>query len=135
MYYCPECGYEFESPKKVVEKHGFEEPPFEIYLVCPKCKSTSFHLKNTTHCRCCGAKLTEGKVEFCSETCKIKGMKLRKEEIRQKNLKSNGPLATYIREIEIQNNRYGTNYSYGKFVSLTRNGDEQKCSLKKRKKY
>ena len=136
MYYCPDCGNEFETPEKYEEKHGFTEPPYEMFLVCPNCKSTSFYLKSTTHCRCCGAKLPKDKTEFCSNDCKIKGMKLRAEQLKQKLLKSNGPLSTFVREIENQNNKYGTDYTYGQYVSLLKfMENKKKCNSRKRKKY
>lgn len=136
MYYCPDCGIEFSKPEKYYEKHGFTEPPYETYLVCPHCESTAFYPKNTTHCRCCGAKLSEGKIEFCSKECKIKGMKLRAEQLKLKQLKSNGPLATFIKDMETENKKYGTNYSYGQYVSLLNSMEiKRKCNSRKKRRY
>lgn len=135
MYYCPDCGSEFEKPKQINEKHGFTEPPYEVFLVCPHCNSNSFYPKSTTHCRCCGAKLIDGQIEFCSNECKIKGMKLRTEQLKQKIIKINGLLSTFVNEIETQNKKYGTNYSYGQYVSLLSLMEKKKkCNSKKRKK-
>lgn len=37
MYRCLDCGNKFETPKRYVERHGFDTPPFEEYHGCPKC--------------------------------------------------------------------------------------------------
>ena len=134
MYYCSDCGVEFDEPQKITENHGLNEPPFEVYLACPKCGSKAFHLKNTTHCRCCGAKLSKGAVEFCSKECRDKSLKLRKEQIRLKLLRSNGIIARIVRENENYNNLCGTNYSYGQYVSILFQTEKKKCKEKKRKK-
>ncbi len=134
MYYCPDCGTEFQKPKKITEKHGLSETPFEVYLSCPECGSKAFYIKSTTHCRCCGAKLQKGAVEFCSKECKDKGLKLRKEQIRLKLLKSNGALGKTVAEINSYNNRYGTSYSYGQYVDLLFQMEKKKCKEKKKRK-
>lgn len=37
MFQCSECEREFEEPKKYVEKHGLDTPPYEEYFGCPYC--------------------------------------------------------------------------------------------------
>ena len=66
MLICSDCGSQFEKPDTYRETHGFNSPPFEEKRCCPFCKSTNIHEKNLTHCRCCGAKLTDGG-EYCSD--------------------------------------------------------------------
>lgn len=42
MYYCKECNSLFLNAAIYTECHGLESGPFEKFLVCPRCKSTSF---------------------------------------------------------------------------------------------
>ena len=37
MYVCKECGHLFEEPRKMVERHGLDSPPYEEFNVCPSC--------------------------------------------------------------------------------------------------
>ena len=135
MNYCDNCGYEFSTPEKVYENHGFSSPPFELQLVCPNCNSTSFHEKITTHCRCCGAKLSQNKKEYCSNTCREKGRILRNKEIAKNNYLRRSPINEIIRALIIYNKENNTNYSYGQYVALTEqmNKVKNKCASKKKK--
>lgn len=40
---CRNCGLvsDIDDLAVFVERHGFSEPPFEQFRVCPSCKSTS----------------------------------------------------------------------------------------------
>lgn len=116
MYYCPDCGSEFEKPKKISKTNL--NILTDVYLACPECSSRVFHIKNSTHCRCCGAKLTDGAVDYCSAECRNKIYKLHKEHLRIKLIGTNKSLAGFVRQNEINNIRYGTNYSYGQFTNL-----------------
>ncbi len=42
MYYCNGCRKHFAMPEIFTERHGFSEPPFEHFAVCPFCKDTRF---------------------------------------------------------------------------------------------
>lgn len=37
MYKCKDCGYEFDEPTVVVERHGFNDGFAERFSVCPNC--------------------------------------------------------------------------------------------------
>lgn len=51
MYICDECSCIFEKPKALVERHGFDQPPFEKRYVCPKCGSGNY--THTERCMVC----------------------------------------------------------------------------------
>ncbi|MBE6750097.1 MAG: hypothetical protein E7560_02920 [Ruminococcaceae bacterium] len=118
MFYCDNCGAQFEEPKKVLETHGNATPPYEKLFICPFCKSCLFHEKSNTHCRCCGAKLKVAGTDYCSDTCRQQGIKLREKERKRKRLLSSHPINEIIRQLEIYNKEHNTNYSYGQFVAL-----------------
>ena len=42
MYKCRECGCVFEEPRNWVERHGFEQGPFEEWSACPNCLSSDY---------------------------------------------------------------------------------------------
>jgi hypothetical protein len=42
MYKCKECLKVFDYPDTVIERHGFKEPPYETFSVCPFCKTTGY---------------------------------------------------------------------------------------------
>lgn len=52
MLVCYDCGNVFEKPAVITETHGFQEPPFEDFLVCPVCKGTDIAQAN--RCSICG---------------------------------------------------------------------------------
>jgi len=118
MYYCPDCGLEFEKPLKTFCTHSFTSPPYEKKYCCPDCKGESFFEKNTTHCRCCGAKLRSGAIEFCSDSCRKKGEKLWKREIKRRKLNTENPINNIVRQLEIYNKTHGTDYSYGQYIAI-----------------
>lgn len=37
MYTCVECGFSFERPVRLHDRHGLDTPPFEELLGCPEC--------------------------------------------------------------------------------------------------
>lgn len=132
MYYCKNCGGEFESPEKTYEKHGLSSPPFEPLYICPYCSSTEFREKTATHCRCCGAKLKKGDTEYCSISCRKKGEKLWERERLRLNLQQESPINKIIKELQGYNKLNGTNYSYGQYVSLMNcKRSNKKCAKKK----
>lgn len=37
MYLCLDCRSVFIEPKRIVETHGLDSPPYEEYNACPNC--------------------------------------------------------------------------------------------------
>ncbi len=118
MYYCNNCGNEFSAPKKIYEPHFFCDTPFEIMYICPHCKSGNFREKIKTHCRCCGAKLTAEREEYCCDACRRKGEQLWKMEFKRKKRGILEPITLIIRDCNRYNKLHGTNYSYGQYVAF-----------------
>ena len=115
MYYCPECGCEFKIAKKIFEKHGFTSPPFEGIAVCPDCGGTDFYQKSSTHCRCCGSKLSESQSDYCSDACKSKGIKMWKREQKRRHIRNLSPINLIVAELEHYNKENHTTLSYGQY--------------------
>lgn len=134
MFYCPDCGYEFEKSKNLYETHGLDTPPFERLSVCPFCNSPHFYEKVTAHCRCCGIKISSDQNGYCSKKCKEKGEFLRAKERRRKNLKINSPINIILRELEMYNQVHKTNYSYGQYVAIIKPKLEKLKKCKKKRK-
>jgi len=137
MYYCKNCGHDFSEPEKTYETHIFTDTPFELLYVCPSCKSGNFREKNLTHCRCCGSKLPQGSVEYCSDSCRNRGEKLwRKELYRRRNVLKD-PLHSVVRECISYNEENGTDYSYGQYVAIIRPKllKEKKLCVKRKKNF
>lgn len=135
MYYCKNCGNDFEVPEKTYETHNFSDTPFELFYICPHCKSRNFYEKNLTHCRCCGGRLPKGTVEYCCAACKAKGEKMWRRELKKRHLEFSHPLQMVVRECNIYNKTHNTNYSYGQYVALIRPRlikEGKKCVKKKR---
>ena len=44
MYFCETCDTTFIRPGTLIERHGFEEPPFEKLACCPRCNSTELRM-------------------------------------------------------------------------------------------
>lgn len=118
MYTCLECSFEFKNAIKITERHTLTAPPYESIYVCPNCKSGDYVKKEISHCRCCGAKLTDGKKEYCSDSCKEKGEKLWLKEIKRKQLLSDSNIYRLVREVEEYNKNNRTKYSYGQYVAF-----------------
>ena len=118
MYRCKDCNRKFEIPKKVIETHGQTAPPFEVFYLCPFCNSTNFEKIIVGYCRCCGRRLNKPSDYYCSESCRLNAIKLkRKEELRKQALIRN-PLSILIKEVEDYNNEHKTKYSYGQYVTI-----------------
>lgn len=130
MYYCLECGCEFENPVKHTEKHGMTNPPYENIYVCPRCKTTNYTKAYTSHCRCCGAKLRSSENDYCSDECRLRGERLRKKELKRKKLIEDSPLYRFVREVESYNKQKGTKYSYGKYAALIKTAEKGKNNAK-----
>ena len=120
MYSCLECGYEFQNPIRLTEKHNLSCPPYENIYVCPHCKANTFKEVKISHCHCCGAKLNENQIDYCSEECKLRGEKLWKKEVKRKKLLADSNLYKLVREVELYNRRNKTSYSYGQYVALVK---------------
>lgn len=135
MYYCKNCGNDFEYPEKTYETHSFSDTPFELYYVCPKCKSGNFYEKNSTHCRCCGGKLPKDAIEYCCNSCRIKGEKLWQKELKRRKNDLSDPLKMIVKECNIYNKIHNKNYSYGQYVALIKPKllkEAKKCAKRKK---
>lgn len=131
MYFCLNCGQNFERPEKVIEKHNLDSAPYEEYKVCPCCKSQEFNLVIPSHCKCCGRKLLKNQKEFCSETCREINAILRRSEKRRRNLDYNSDINIVLREVESFNKLHKTRLSYGKYVSAEQiRKEKEKCKKK-----
>lgn len=119
MYYCRDCGFEFEAPEIITETHGLSAPPYERDLCCPRCKGRRFREKVGGYCRCCGAKLT-GQTDYCSEKCRAKGEAMWRRELKRRSRSLSDPLNKIVRETDDYNRENGTRYSYGQYVALVR---------------
>ncbi len=133
MYHCLSCESGFKTPILLYEKHNLKDPPYERIYVCPICKSTDYEKMYSSHCHCCGAKLTNGKKDYCSDTCKIKGEKLWLKEFKRKKLLYDSDLYSIVRETEAYNKNHNTKYSYGQYVALIKSKKKVKKSAKRKK--
>lgn len=118
MYYCTECGCEFEAAKSYTETHSLCSPPYEERRCCPFCGGSSIHVKAVSYCRCCGAKLGSEEKEYCSPSCRKRGETMRRRELNRKRLIYSSPLFQTVREVDEYNKRNHTDYSYGQYVTL-----------------
>ena len=134
MFYCKKCGYRFETPVAVYEKHGLSSPPYEKNLACPSCGGKEFSERITTHCRCCGARLEKTQEEYCSQRCRERGERLWEKEQKRKNLEAQNPINVIVRELMQYNRAKGTDYSYGKYVALKAMEGGKKAKCKKKRK-
>lgn len=120
MYYCKDCGCEFEKAEILAQTHGLSRPPYEKHAACPCCGSGNFHEKAARHCRCCGARLPEGAHDYCNAECKARGKKLWEKERYRRHLSRIDPISVIIREADEYNKTHGTEYSYGQYVAFIR---------------
>ena len=118
MYECQDCSHRFKIPLRLCERHNLTSPPFENFDVCPACKSTNFKAVKVFHCRCCGARLPQGKSEYCDDVCMQRGKKLWLRENARKNRILTDPLNVIVRQLEEYNRINHTKYSYGQFVGI-----------------
>ena len=118
MYYCAECGCEFEAADMHTETHSLTTPPYEEIRCCPLCGSTAIRTKAVSYCRCCGAKTADSDKEYCSPACRKKGEEMRRRELKKKRELLSSPLFQTVREVDEYNKKNRTNYSYGQYVTL-----------------
>jgi hypothetical protein len=55
MYFCLDCGSLFEEPKRYMETHGLDVPPYEAWFGCPDCGGSCV---KTEQCELCGNWIT-----------------------------------------------------------------------------
>lgn len=76
MFICMDCDALFVVPKKYVEDHGLDSPPYEEYHGCPSCGSGCFI--NAIECDACGKYITDYYVEtfdknfYCADCYDVK---------------------------------------------------------------
>lgn len=51
LYVCLECEALFDQPKRYVEQHGLDDPPYETRLGCPVCGGVYVPLARCSWCR------------------------------------------------------------------------------------
>ena len=56
MYVCLDCGIVFATPKHYIEKHGFNDGPYEHLTCCPICGGAYVE---TIMCDICGEYITD----------------------------------------------------------------------------
>jgi predicted Zn-ribbon and HTH transcriptional regulator len=39
VFKCEKCGFEFDEPAVFIDGHGLDSPPYEVWNLCPSCKS------------------------------------------------------------------------------------------------
>ena len=77
MYICLDCEEIFVFPKKYVELHDLDCPPYEEHNGCPNCGGTYVP---TFECDCCGEYITGDYVEvdygnfYCSNCYTLKNI-------------------------------------------------------------
>lgn len=118
MYYCSDCGCDFESAAVFKETHGLASPPFEEVRCCPLCGSVNIKLKPQAYCQCCGAKLAKGERGYCSPACRKKGEEMRRRELKKHNNMLSSSLFQTVREVDEYNAKNHTDLSYGQYVTL-----------------
>lgn len=116
MYCCKDCGKKFEKPKIMYDEHGFKSPPYEKYYVCPVCKSENFSEKQVNHCKCCGARISEGK-EYCDSTCRNRGERMWRLQSLRNEKNNKNPVVLAVREVEEYNRIHNTELSYGQYFA------------------
>ncbi len=77
-YICLECGALFDEPKKWVERHGLDTPPYEEHRGCPNCGGA---FVRTVLCDGCGEVITGDYVKigptgdcFCDSCFTLKSL-------------------------------------------------------------
>lgn len=55
MYLCSNCECVFDEPKRYIETHGFDSPPYETWDGCPECGGGYVE---TMECSECGKWIT-----------------------------------------------------------------------------
>lgn len=119
MYHCTDCGKFFEDYIEEREYNGLEAPPFERVAVCPFCFSTAVESVTIRRCALCGAPLREGQSDYCTEDCRRRAVRLRREEQHRKRPALNS-LTAVLRELAEYNRLHSTVYTYGQYISKIR---------------
>ena len=77
-FICLECGTLFDEPRKFVERHGLDSPPYEEYGGCPACGGA---YTRTVSCDGCGKPITGDYVKigptgdcFCDQCYMLKSL-------------------------------------------------------------
>ena len=65
MFICNDCGAIFDNPEVEYETHGLDSPPYERWLICPNCRSSSF--EEALLCTRCYEYVTELTDDLCDE--------------------------------------------------------------------
>lgn len=84
MFRCEDCGHVFEEGKKVSESHGFDNGPFEEWVVCPVCGGAFDEVKP---CKICNSYDHDFRDDYC-EAC-IDSVKKQFKEVLDANFYSN----------------------------------------------
>lgn len=70
MFVCIECGCLFGEPKRHIERHGLDTPPYEEWYGCPLCNGA---YADAHRCECCGGYITDAYIKtgdgkrYCSD--------------------------------------------------------------------
>ena len=118
MYHCKDCGEKFVKARIFFDGHGLSSPPYERRYICPICGGEDIHETEDRHCRCCGARLKEGRYDYCDDSCRKRGEKLWHRQARRQKRYESDPLHIKVAKIERYNREHGTCLSYGKYVAL-----------------
>lgn len=62
-FICLECGSLFDTPKKYIERHGLDSPPYEEFTACPFCGGA---YTTARYCDACGEPITGDYVKIDS---------------------------------------------------------------------
>ena len=74
MYTCVDCGHTFCEPKRYVETHGLDTPPYETHYGCPDCGGSYVEAHR---CDCCDEWIddvyikTEDDRRYCLECYRV----------------------------------------------------------------
>ena len=126
MYYCKSCNSYFNEPRLQFEHHSLDTEPYEKIYVCPICNSSDYKEINSTHCRCCGAKLKDGEHLYCSDNCEKRGKEMWEKEKRKSNYQKQLPINIILKQLREYNKINNTNLSYGQYVAKLK-GAKKKC--------
>lgn len=132
MYRCTDCKKSFLNARVVYEKHGLGSPPYERRLVCPICGGEDLKECEVRHCRCCGARLPEGRYDYCNEACRVRGERLWSKQAQRRKKRESDPLCVAVAAVELYNREHKTRLSYGQYISMMRkevkNGGKKEIS-------
>jgi hypothetical protein len=77
-YTCLDCGETFDEPKKWIERHGLDSPPYEKFSGCPFCGGS---YTQTILCDGCGCPIIGDYVQiqvtgnrYCDECFMLKSL-------------------------------------------------------------